>query len=213
MPSYDSRRSDAYREPRGSEPRRRRAMTGVVIIDDDISWSTVPRRPRRISGPVSGDPRGRERRDARDRRDERDERAAWEAWDERDPYAEELDAQPYGRSEREVTDVSDELHRWVAEGAATGELGSADPAVAAEWTPSSYGSSNGERRTVVITGRGADRYLPVRRGGYESSLRRHERSTFRPDRVAMWAVLLGVLLVLIAATSSHAATLAVHLPH
>jgi hypothetical protein len=27
----------------------------------------------------------------------------------------------------------------------------------------------------------------------------------RPDRIALWAVLLGVLLVLVAATSSHAA--------
>ncbi len=35
--------------------------------------------------------------------------------------------------------------------------------------------------------------------------RPYERSGFEPDRVAMWAVLLGVLLVLVAATSSHAA--------
>ena len=35
--------------------------------------------------------------------------------------------------------------------------------------------------------------------------RPHERPGFQPDRVAMWAVLLGVLLVLVAATSSHAA--------
>jgi len=34
----------------------------------------------------------------------------------------------------------------------------------------------------------------------------HERPGFQPDRVAMWAVLLGVLLVLVAATSSHAAS-------
>jgi hypothetical protein len=36
----------------------------------------------------------------------------------------------------------------------------------------------------------------------------HERPGFRPDRAAMWAVLLGLLLVLVAATSSHAAVLA-----
>ncbi|MGA2926087.1 MAG: hypothetical protein ABSG43_08845 [Solirubrobacteraceae bacterium] len=34
---------------------------------------------------------------------------------------------------------------------------------------------------------------------------RHQRPGFKPDRVAMWAVVLGVLLVLVAATSSHAA--------
>jgi hypothetical protein len=35
--------------------------------------------------------------------------------------------------------------------------------------------------------------------------RAYERSGFRPDRVAMWAVLLGVVLILVAAASSHAA--------
>lgn len=58
------------------------------------------------------------------------------------------------------------------------------------------------RRTVTIRGRGAER-TPVRYG--RPPTRRHERDGFRPDRVAMWAVLLGVLLVLVAVTSSHAA--------
>src|SRR4249919_2741541 len=60
------------------------------------------------------------------------------------------------------------------------------------------------RRTVHITGRGAERNLPVTR----PTLRRHEREGFRPDRAAMWAVLLGMLLILVAATSAHAAVLA-----
>jgi hypothetical protein len=67
-----------------------------------------------------------------------------------------------------------------------------------------------ERRTVVITGRGAER-TPVARPGATRSrppVPRYERAGFRPDRVAMWAVLLGLVLVLIAATSSHAAVLA-----
>ncbi|HET8980665.1 MAG TPA: hypothetical protein VFN87_21110 [Solirubrobacteraceae bacterium] len=44
--------------------------------------------------------------------------------------------------------------------------------------------------------------------------RRHERSGFRPDRTAMWAVLLGVLMILVAVSSAHAATLHVlaHVP-
>jgi hypothetical protein len=54
-----------------------------------------------------------------------------------------------------------------------------------------YGS---ERYTA-----GADRRRPARRP--------HERDGFRPDRAAMWAVLLGFVLVLVAATSSHAAEL------
>ena len=68
------------------------------------------------------------------------------------------------------------------------------------------------RRTIVITGRGAERQLPRRRG-WEGSLPLHERSGFKPDRVAMWAVLLGVMLLLVAAASSHAAMLTTHLGH
>lgn len=71
------------------------------------------------------------------------------------------------------------------------------------------------RRTVTITGQGAEGYAS--RNGPRASaaqrhrqLKRHERAGFRPDRVAMWAVLLGVMLMLAAATSSHAAVLAVH---
>ncbi len=59
------------------------------------------------------------------------------------------------------------------------------------------------RRTVTITGRGAERYpTPSRR---RPATRAHERPGFKPDRVAMWAVVLCFVLVLIAATSSHAA--------
>jgi hypothetical protein len=63
-----------------------------------------------------------------------------------------------------------------------------------------------ERRTVVIRGQGTRGYAPSR-GGYEARLRPHERAGFRPDRVALWAVLLGLALLLGAVTSSHAATL------
>ncbi|MGI8802573.1 MAG: hypothetical protein ACR2KV_10435 [Solirubrobacteraceae bacterium] len=71
------------------------------------------------------------------------------------------------------------------------------------------------RRTVTITGQGAEGYAS-RNGTRPSAaqrhqrLQRHERAGFRPDRVAMWAVLLGVMLMLAAATSSHAAVLAAH---
>jgi hypothetical protein len=52
------------------------------------------------------------------------------------------------------------------------------------------------RRTVVITGRGAERYAPASRRRQASELRFHERSGFSPDRTAMWAVLLGLALLL-----------------
>ena len=80
------------------------------------------------------------------------------------------------------------------------------------WAPR---AANG-RRTVQITGRGDERTLPpvTRRGAERNlpagspTLRRHERASFKPDRAAMWAVVLGLLLILVAATSAHAAVLA-----
>jgi hypothetical protein len=73
-----------------------------------------------------------------------------------------------------------------------------------EWAPV-YDPVTG-RRTVTIRGRGAERAAPIA----PSSARRarptaprHERSGFVADRAAMWAVLLGVLLVLIAVASAH----------
>jgi hypothetical protein len=62
------------------------------------------------------------------------------------------------------------------------------------------------RRTVTIQGRGAERNLPPPRSARRGSARPHERAGFKPDRAAKWAVLLGVLLVLVAATSSRGAT-------
>src|ERR1022692_2876095 len=62
------------------------------------------------------------------------------------------------------------------------------------------------RRTVTISGRGAERYSPRTTPGGRTSgtarrpqRRAYERAGFRPDRVAMWAVLLGVMLVVVAA--------------
>jgi hypothetical protein len=52
------------------------------------------------------------------------------------------------------------------------------------------------RRTVVITGRGDDRYIPApRRRAPSSELRFHERAGFSPDRTGLWAVLLGLALL------------------
>jgi hypothetical protein len=64
-----------------------------------------------------------------------------------------------------------------------------------------------ERRTVVIRGRGAERDLTwtAHQSRRRPNRPPHHRPGFKPDRAAMWAVLLGLLLVLVAATSSHAA--------
>jgi hypothetical protein len=65
------------------------------------------------------------------------------------------------------------------------------------------------RRTVTIRGYGAERNLPWTTG--QSRRRpaqpRHQRPGFRADRAAMWAVMLGIMLVVVAAASSHAAVL------
>jgi hypothetical protein len=69
------------------------------------------------------------------------------------------------------------------------------------------------RRTVTITGRGAEAYASRNgttpsRARRHTQVKRHQRPGFRPDRVAFWAVLLGVLLILVASMSAHAAVLA-----
>jgi hypothetical protein len=74
----------------------------------------------------------------------------------------------------------------------------------------SYVSRDGVpgRRTVTIRGRGSERYTPPPRDrSRRPSERAYERAGFRPDKIAMWAVLMCVVLILVAATSSHAAVL------
>ncbi|HEX4670786.1 MAG TPA: hypothetical protein VH279_00890 [Solirubrobacteraceae bacterium] len=73
----------------------------------------------------------------------------------------------------------------------------------------SHGTGVPGRRTVKITGYGSQRNLiyASREPRRRPAERPYERAGFKPDRVAMWAVLLGVLLVLVAAMSAHAATL------
>jgi hypothetical protein len=65
------------------------------------------------------------------------------------------------------------------------------------------------RRTVTIRGHGTERYVPPRSGSARRRPpeHRYERPGFRPDRAAMWAVLLGLMFILAAAASAHAATL------
>ena len=53
-----------------------------------------------------------------------------------------------------------------------------------------------ERRTITITGQAA----PPRRRPPRAL---HERAGSNPDRVALWAFLLGVALILVAAISAH----------
>jgi hypothetical protein len=63
------------------------------------------------------------------------------------------------------------------------------------------------RRTVTIRGQVADRRSPrmIEVDRRRPPRRARERAMSRPDRVALWAVLLCLLLVVAAATSAHAA--------
>ncbi|HET7051979.1 MAG TPA: hypothetical protein VFI54_27155 [Solirubrobacteraceae bacterium] len=81
--------------------------------------------------------------------------------------------------------------------------------MAARPAASAHGTGVPGRRTVKITGYGSQRNLiyASREPRRRPPERPYERAGFKPDRVAMWAVLLGVLLVLVAAMSAHAATL------
>lgn len=66
-----------------------------------------------------------------------------------------------------------------------------------------------ERRTVRISGRGAHAPAPRRLVASErrgATPRAMHGAVGRPDRIALWAVLLGFVLVLVATTSAHAAT-------
>jgi hypothetical protein len=172
----------------------------LVIIDEDITWSDAPRRrrrvesdaawpQRRVSGPVSRQQRGDDAPRERERERERiaepvaEQQAAW------DEALESLQSS----GERDWHSAKVEL---IGEASAENEVELEQLALAAP-----------ERRTVVITGRPVERYQPVRRSSHGSHLPAHARAGFKPDRVAMWAVALGILLLLVAAGSAHAATL------
>jgi hypothetical protein len=66
-----------------------------------------------------------------------------------------------------------------------------------------------ERRTVTITGNPTSTGSPIRAGSPNRASRRrspaHAQIVARPDRVALWAFLLGLFLVVMAAATAHAA--------
>ena len=96
----------------------------------------------------------------------------------------------------------------------------ADEPLAGEPAPVAAPAAAARRRTVTITGRGAPapaitpRHLvEVPQPGEDAVTARAPKApralgrvTHRPDRIAMWAVLLGFALVLAATASAHAAT-------
>jgi hypothetical protein len=74
--------------------------------------------------------------------------------------------------------------------------------------PPARGTGVPGRRTVTIRGYGAERNVPRSPAhGRRRTEPRHQRPGFQADRMAMWAVLLGIVLVVVAAASAHGAVL------
>lgn len=162
----------------------RSQRSGRVVIMDDVSWSEPTPRGRRnaelappdwVQAPV---PRSLDR-----------------------PLPPEP-AQFYGGDDDLDTDLRDVVGRWQA------ELASEPAVIDVEalddeqiWGPRPrlMAAEPGGRRTVVITGRMADRHMTARTRSRGRSL--HARHGFAADRTAMWAVLLCVILLLVALTS------------
>jgi hypothetical protein len=130
-------------------------------------------------------------------------RAALLEWDARERERESLPSavralDDWSSSEHEASD-------WSARDVPVDRATSEHDAVAPAGSPS--GGVPG-RRTVTIRGQVPDhRYVTPRQSSRRRPERRYERSGFRPDRTALWAVLLGLMLILAAVTSAHAATL------
>ncbi len=138
-----------------------------LLIDEDFSWSEPPARARR---PITGGSRS-----SRHLHMVEPEPAAQsdQSWDQ--------PTQSYSHFD----EMMEEWSRTYGDGAVL-EL-SDERDIADSSTP----------RTVVITGHGDDRYVPASRRRRSSELRFHERAGFNPDRTAMWAVMLGVVLLIV----------------
>jgi hypothetical protein len=141
----------------------------------------------------------------------RQARAALLEWDARERELDARDRERLPSAVRALDDWSSServADDWSVEEAPPAPVAQAssehDTVAPAAWTPS--GGVPG-RRTVTIRGQVADRYATPRPSSRRRPERRYERSGFRPDRAALWAVLLGVMLILAAVTSAHAATL------
>jgi hypothetical protein len=122
------------------------------------------------------------------------------------PFDGQLELRPFD-AELELRPFDGELDLHAPEGA---KLASAPQAASAPPRPRPVTAAGGAsvsptpvRRTVKIQGRGAERNLPWPDPNRRPPRRPYERHGFRPDRVAMWAVLLGLMLVLVAVLSAH----------
>lgn len=187
--------------PEGGRSRHR------LLMDEDFSWSEVPRR-RRVRAAEARNPGAR--RAAQGRADGRGTGSRESVSRQSDSRFDARRFSARGSGPRRA-DVRGSLAPGLD------AQGTHDAIAADDLLPDIYGvvdhsaGGPGGRRTIVITGHGSERYLPTRSRRREASLRLHERSSFKPDRIALWAFLLALALLLGATTSSHAAVLVQHL--
>lgn len=177
----------------------------LLFVDADFSWSEPPRRGRRRMTEDAAPIRGRVAAEQPIRAQRRTALLEYEP--QRDDYHRSYDGYAQAppaeeeRWDRPTTAHShfDEMmQEWNANygSGASRELGTPAERAFDLADPGVNVSARGARRTVLITGRGDDRYLPAPRQRRASELRFHERSTFSPDRAGLWAVLLGIALVI-----------------
>jgi hypothetical protein len=164
---------------------------------------------------VPAAPRRRERAERRERDGARPERVAEPRWEREGARPEPVEP----RSERAEPRRERDEARWqraaeprrerVAEPLAT-RRHAHDAGAESRRTPATHTVPGAAtvRRTVRITGRPDDRFStwrPMEIDRRRPPRRPAERVGHRPDRIALWAVLLGFFLILVAAASSHGA--------
>lgn len=173
-----------------------------VLLCDEVSWSEPPQRRRRrvAEEPIRASRRAavleREREPAYESEQTWDDPAvhSWDQPTETHSHFDELMAQwnaVYGDgAARDTPAVVRDTP------AAVRDTPAADARAFDLSDPGNEAPAQDGRRTVVITGHGDERYMPALRRRRQSELRLHERAGFSPDRAGLWAVLLGVALLL-----------------
>ena len=188
----------------------------LLFVDSDFNWSEPPPTRRRITHSAT-----RTRRAAEDEPIRVARRVAvidYEpeyALDSYGSYADEplatspgeqdepLATSPVEQTWEQPTEAHSHFDEMMAEWHANYGVGRDLEDVPAERSfdlsdPGAGAPGSSERRTVMITGHGDERYLPAPRARRSSELRFHERDGFSPDRFGLWAVLLAIALVLVA---------------
>ncbi len=162
-----------------------------LLMNEDFSWSEPPQRRRR---PITDEPiRARRRAAVVEYEPEPISKRDLSTYDFDEPAfemeVEEIEG--WDQPTAEHSHFDELMAQW---NDAYGDSGEGDA-----FDLSDQGSqvlASGARRTVVITGRGDERFVPAPRRRPSSDLRFHERSTFSPDRAGLWAVLLSIALVI-----------------